>query len=167
MRSSHFEDGGPTPTTRAWRFLALAEERLGSGFSAILRWRSLGGGCIKCERFFEFNHIEEERRVKLAVTHLDGKAIRWYHWFEKTPKEGLNWKDFHHIWITSPIWTKRFWRRNRRINQTATGLYSSCVPRTFWGIRESNHGINGGIHCQFFCEWIEGRDQGGSPDVQT
>ncbi|KAG5561283.1 hypothetical protein RHGRI_004344 [Rhododendron griersonianum] len=28
MRSSHFEDGGPTPTTRAWRFLALAEERL-------------------------------------------------------------------------------------------------------------------------------------------
>lgn len=48
----------------------------------------------KCERFFEFNHIKEERRVKLAVTHLDGKAIRWYHWFEKTQKEGLNWKAF-------------------------------------------------------------------------
>lgn len=37
----------------------------------------------------------EERRVKVAVTHLDGKAIRWYHWFEKTQKEeGFNWKDF-------------------------------------------------------------------------
>lgn len=33
------------------------------------------GWIYKCERFFEFNRIEEDQKVKLVVMHLDDKAI--------------------------------------------------------------------------------------------
>lgn len=51
------------------------------------------GWIYKCKRFFEFNRIEEEQKVRLAVMHLDEKAIQWFQWFEKTQKT-LDWKGF-------------------------------------------------------------------------
>lgn len=51
------------------------------------------GWLYKCERFFEFNAIDETQRVKLAVMHLDEKGIQWYQWFEKT-HNSVTWKDF-------------------------------------------------------------------------
>lgn len=51
------------------------------------------GWIYKCERFFEFNRIEEDQKVKLAVMHLDEKSIHWFQWFEKT-QNSLDWKQF-------------------------------------------------------------------------
>lgn len=51
------------------------------------------GWVYKCERFFEFNQIEESQKVKLAAMHLDEKIIRWFQWFEKTHTT-LGWKGF-------------------------------------------------------------------------
>lgn len=53
------------------------------------------GWLYKCERFFEFNLIDENQKVKLAAMHLDEKGIQWYHWFEKT-KNPINWKEFEY-----------------------------------------------------------------------
>lgn len=41
------------------------------------------GWVYKCERFFYYNMIENNNRVKLATLHLEGKALNWYQWFEK------------------------------------------------------------------------------------
>lgn len=51
------------------------------------------GWVYKCERFFEFNQIEETQKVKLAAMHLDEKALQWFQWFEKA-QTLLNWKGF-------------------------------------------------------------------------
>lgn len=51
------------------------------------------GWIYKCERFFEFNQIEDDQKIRLAVVHLDDKAIQWYQWFEKT-QTTMSWKEF-------------------------------------------------------------------------
>lgn len=48
------------------------------------------GWIYKCEWFFEFNHIEEASKVRLAAMHLDDRAIQWFQWFEKT-QPNLTW----------------------------------------------------------------------------
>ena len=42
------------------------------------------GWIYKCERFFEYNSIDNQNKVKLAILHLEDKALQWYQWFEKT-----------------------------------------------------------------------------------
>lgn len=42
------------------------------------------GWVYKCERFFEYNSVDNNNKVRLAVLHLEDKAIQWYQWFEKT-----------------------------------------------------------------------------------
>lgn len=51
------------------------------------------GWICNCERFFEFNHTEEDHKVMLVVVHLDDKTIQWYQWFEKT-QPAITWKKF-------------------------------------------------------------------------
>lgn len=51
------------------------------------------GWIYKCERFFEFNQIDETQKVRLAVMHLDEKTIQWFQWFEKA-QTVVDWKGF-------------------------------------------------------------------------
>lgn len=51
------------------------------------------GWVYKCERFFYYNSIENSNKVKLAILHLEDKALQWYQWFEKTHCE-INWVTF-------------------------------------------------------------------------
>ncbi|KAA8541233.1 hypothetical protein F0562_025160 [Nyssa sinensis] len=38
----------------------------------------------KCEKFFEFNTIDETQKVRLASIHMEDRAIHWFRWYEKT-----------------------------------------------------------------------------------
>ncbi|KAA8539824.1 hypothetical protein F0562_026516 [Nyssa sinensis] len=38
----------------------------------------------KCEKFFEFNAIDETQKVRLASIHMEDRAIHWFRWYEKT-----------------------------------------------------------------------------------
>ncbi|XP_057475850.1 uncharacterized protein LOC130763850 isoform X2 [Actinidia eriantha] len=51
------------------------------------------GWVYKCERFFEYNSIENQNKVKLAILHLEDRALQWYQWFEKTHCI-INWESF-------------------------------------------------------------------------
>ncbi|KAK9287680.1 hypothetical protein L1049_016118 [Liquidambar formosana] len=51
------------------------------------------GWLYKCERFFDFNQIEESQKVKIAAIHLEDKGLKWFQWFEKT-NHRINWRDF-------------------------------------------------------------------------
>lgn len=51
------------------------------------------GWVYKCERFFEYNSIDHSNKVKLAILHLEDRAIQWYQWFEKTHCV-VNWDTF-------------------------------------------------------------------------
>lgn len=51
------------------------------------------GWVYKCERFFEYNCVEDNNKVKLAILHLEDRALQWYQWFEKTHAL-VNWDLF-------------------------------------------------------------------------
>lgn len=51
------------------------------------------GWIYKCERFFEYNSIDNGNKVKLAILHLEDRALQWYQWFEKTHCI-VNWGTF-------------------------------------------------------------------------
>ncbi|KAA8531158.1 hypothetical protein F0562_005928 [Nyssa sinensis] len=38
----------------------------------------------KCEKFFEFNTIDETQKVRLASIHMEDRAIHWFRWYKKT-----------------------------------------------------------------------------------
>lgn len=46
-----------------------------------------------CERFFDYNSTDNHNKVRLAILHLEDKAIQWYQWFEKTHCV-VNWETF-------------------------------------------------------------------------
>lgn len=47
----------------------------------------------KCEKFFDFNAIDETQKIRLASLHLDDKAIHWFRWFEKSHTL-QTWREF-------------------------------------------------------------------------
>lgn len=104
------------------------------------------GWIYKCKRFFEFNRIEEEQKVRLAVMHLDEKAIQWFQWFEKTQKT-LDWKGFTYG-IQMRFGPNVF---EDAIGELTTLQQNSTVKaslsRAFRGVSQSNNRINRRIFC--------------------
>lgn len=51
------------------------------------------GWIIRAEQYFEFINIEEQKKVKLAGLHFEGKASIWYRFYQSSRGNG-NWKLF-------------------------------------------------------------------------
>ena len=47
----------------------------------------------KWERFFEYNEVLEQEKVRIVSIHLEGKALEWFQGYETFVKE-LNWNTF-------------------------------------------------------------------------
>ncbi|KAA8550255.1 hypothetical protein F0562_001939 [Nyssa sinensis] len=43
----------------------------------------------KCEKFFEFNTIDETQKVRLASIHMEDRAIHWFRWLQEETIEAL------------------------------------------------------------------------------
>lgn len=51
------------------------------------------GWIIRADQYFEFINIEEQKKVKLAGLHFEGKASIWYCFYQSSRGNG-NWKLF-------------------------------------------------------------------------
>lgn len=51
------------------------------------------GWSIKADQYFEFINVEDQRKIKLAAIHLEGKASVWYRFYQSN-KPVHNWKCF-------------------------------------------------------------------------
>lgn len=51
------------------------------------------GWILKAEQYFDFVHIEEEKKIKLAGLHFEGKASVWFRYYQSS-RPHLNWKMF-------------------------------------------------------------------------
>ena len=47
----------------------------------------------KCERFFEYNEVLEQEKVRIVSIHLEGKALEWFQGYENFVKEFI-WNTF-------------------------------------------------------------------------
>lgn len=51
------------------------------------------GWLLKVEQYFDFVHVEEEQKIKLAGLHFEGRASVWFHFYQSN-RPNLNWKTF-------------------------------------------------------------------------
>ncbi|KAF1879588.1 hypothetical protein Lal_00033245 [Lupinus albus] len=52
------------------------------------------GWTHRLERYFMLKEVTEEEKMQATVMALDGKALSWYHWWEKC-NPNLNWEGFN------------------------------------------------------------------------
>ena len=52
---------------------------------------NMKGWVYKCERFFKYNEVPELEKVGIALIHLEGKTLEWFHGYEALVKD-LNWE---------------------------------------------------------------------------
>lgn len=66
------------------------------------------GWLLRCEQFFEVDNTPSETKVKLAVMHMEGRALQWHQVFSKSrfTSDVPSWEDYvrnlaSQFWIRS------------------------------------------------------------------